>query len=160
MSMILFPRAPGRVGGADSVGYHLGRDLKRLIVNRLPLGRAALRDPIEHVSVEIPKADVGKGERQAHFACEFEHLHKVERFIGEFIDRHHTALDKAARRQTQLLELSVLLASGEHYRRAGYAVRIRNPGKQRIFKVKTSTRGHPANFSSLEISRAADRFEI
>ncbi len=85
---------------------------------------------------------------------------KVERFIGEFIDRHHTALDKAARRQTQLLELSVLLASGEHYRRAGYAVRIRNPGKQRIFKVKTSTRGHPANFSSLEISRAADRFEI
>src|SRR5713101_7879526 len=76
MSMILFPCAPGRVSGADSVGYHLGCDLKRLIVNRLPLGRAALRDPIEHVSVEIPKADVGKGERQAHLACEFEHLHK------------------------------------------------------------------------------------
>src|SRR5258708_16923966 len=76
MSMILFPRAPGRVGGAHSVRYHLGRDLKRLIVDRLPLGRAALRDPIEHVSVELPKADVGKCERQAYFACEFEHLHK------------------------------------------------------------------------------------
>ena len=54
----------------------------------------------------------------------------------------------------------MLLASVEHYRRAGYTVRIRNPGKQPIFKVKTSTRGHPANFSSLEISRQTDRFEI
>ena len=61
--MILFPRAPGRVGGADGVGYHLGRDLKRLIVDRLPLGRAALRNPMEHVSIELPKADVGKCER-------------------------------------------------------------------------------------------------
>ena len=72
--MILFPRAPGRIGGADSVRHHLGRDLKRFIVDRLALGRAALRDPIEHVSVELPKADVGKCEWQAHFACEFEHL--------------------------------------------------------------------------------------
>jgi hypothetical protein len=54
---------------------------------------------------------------------------KVERFVGEFIDRHHAALDKAARRQTQLLELSVLFAAGEHYRRAGYTVRIRNPNQ-------------------------------
>jgi hypothetical protein len=67
---------------------------------------------------------------------------------------------KAARRQTQLLELSVLMAAGEHYRRAGYAVQIRSPGKRRIFKVKTSTRGHPANFSRLEISRGGEGFEI
>lgn len=66
MSMILFPRAPGRVGGADGVGYHLSRDLEWLIVDRFPCGGAALRDSLEHIFLELPKADVCKCDRQAH----------------------------------------------------------------------------------------------
>src|SRR5947207_952107 len=76
MSMILLPRAPGRVGSADSVRYHLRRDLKRLVMDRLALGCAALRDAIGHLAIQLPQADVGECDRQTHFGCEFDHLHK------------------------------------------------------------------------------------
>lgn len=83
----------------------------------------------------------------------------VQRAVRTFISRHHTAFDRVASRETQLLEVAALAVVAEHYRRHGYTVGPRNLVNGE-FRVKLGSRGRISNFSWFEASDPGGSVEI
>ena len=77
----------------------------------------------------------------------------VQSAISDFTRKHRTTFSMLAARQSQLLELAAIVGVDMHYRSNGYASSIRSPEEQGTFVVKTSTRGHPAKYSSIAFEK-------
>jgi hypothetical protein len=84
----------------------------------------------------------------------------VSNAIKLFARQHRTALDFLNARQTQLLEIGAIVGVVQHYRAYGYNTSIRNPGGTQEFRVKLSTRGHPADYSHVVCERGTTVCEL
>lgn len=84
----------------------------------------------------------------------------VSSAIRLFARQHRTALDFLNARQTQLLEIGAMVGVVQHYRAYGYDTSIRNPAGTQEFRVKLSTRGHPADYSHVVCERGATVCEL
>jgi hypothetical protein len=73
--------------------------------------------------------------------------------IRLFAREHRVALDFINGRQTQLLEVGAFVGVVQHYRACGYNTTVRNPQGSNEFRVKLSTRGHPADYSHVVCER-------
>jgi len=85
---------------------------------------------------------------------------KISSAIRQFARQHRTALDFLNARQTQLLEVGAMVGVIQHYRAYGYKTTIQNPTGTQEFRVKLSTRGHPADYSHVVCERGAILFEL
>jgi hypothetical protein len=74
--------------------------------------------------------------------------------------RYKTTFETLVKKRSALLEYAALLLAVERYSQAGYGVTSRNLVRGRLFRVKTSSSGHPWNFSWYEVSRGDRSFEI
>ena len=83
----------------------------------------------------------------------------VKRKLNQLIASYRTTFEKLVYRQSQLLELSALMITAEHYKSKDYSVLAKNL-KQNKFKVKTGARGYPRNFSFFECKKNDIVFEI
>ena len=77
-----------------------------------------------------------------------------------FARQHRTALDFLNARQTQLLEIGAIVGVVQHYRAYGYNTSIQNPAGTQEFRVKLSTRGHPADYSHVVCERGTTVCEL
>jgi hypothetical protein len=77
----------------------------------------------------------------------------VSNAIRLFARQHRTALDFLNVRQTQLLEIGAMVGVVQRYRAHGYNPSIQNPAGAQEFRVKLSTRGHPADYSHVVCER-------
>ncbi len=78
----------------------------------------------------------------------------VQKSIKQFLKKHKHTFLAINSNQSKALELAVTIGVSEHYRSKGYAIHVVNPKKSpKIFVVKTSTRGHPWNFTHLKFER-------
>lgn len=84
----------------------------------------------------------------------------VSNAIKTFARQHRVTLDDIGNRQTQLLEIGANVAVVQHYRAHGYTTTIHNPNGSSEFKVKLSTRGHPADYSRVHCQRGNISCEI
>jgi hypothetical protein len=84
---------------------------------------------------------------------------EVNRFLRMFARRHRVILARIAYSQTQTLELALAVAAAQHYALSGFSVTTVNP-RGNVFVVKTSTRGHPANFSRFLVEKGGTISEI
>src|SRR5580704_389879 len=80
--------------------------------------------------------------------------------IGEFISQNSGMLRQIPTIQSQVLELAVAVAAAEHYGTFGYDVEFVNPRSGPEFVVKSTSRGHPWNYSRIVVRRNAMEFEI
>ena len=80
--------------------------------------------------------------------------------IRLFARQHRTALDFLNARQTQLLEIGAMVGVVQHYRAYGYNTSIQNPTGAHEFRVKLSTRGHPADYSHVVCERGTTVCEL
>lgn len=88
-------------------------------------------------------------------------LDKIDGFLKQFSVRHQNVLRNVALTQTQTLELAAAIAAVQHYESQSFSIVFVNPksaGKD--FRVKTSTRGHPTNFSHVQVSQGGLTWEI
>jgi hypothetical protein len=85
---------------------------------------------------------------------------QISNAIRQFARQHRTALDFLNARQTQLLEVGAMVGVVQHYRAFGYNTSIQNPTGTQEFRVKLSTRGHPADYSHVVCERGAAVFEL
>lgn len=83
----------------------------------------------------------------------------IKRKLGQLIASYRTTFEKMVYRQSQLLELSALMLTAEHYKSKSYSVLAKNL-IQNKFKVKTNARGYPRNFSFFECRKNNIVFEI
>jgi hypothetical protein len=83
----------------------------------------------------------------------------VRRALRDFTRTHRAAFSVVAARESQLLELAAIVAVELHYRSNGYSSLIRSPEGTGTFVVKTSTRGHPAKYSSILFEKDGERTE-
>jgi hypothetical protein len=84
----------------------------------------------------------------------------VSNAIRLFVRQHRTALDFLNARQTQLLEIGAMVGVVQHYRAYGYNTSIQNPAGTGEFRVKLSTRGHPADYSHVVCERGTTVCEL
>lgn len=85
----------------------------------------------------------------------------VKSAVEQFLKRNRQGLYDLSTNQSKALELAATVATAEHYRSRKYEVKIVNPPAAKgVFAVKTSTRGHPWNFTRIQITRDASEFEI
>jgi len=84
----------------------------------------------------------------------------VLRSIRTFAARHRSTLEAIPKRQSGLLELGAFVGIQEHYRSSGFSVRIQNPRPGGPLKVKTSTKGHPWNYTRVLVSSATASAEL
>jgi hypothetical protein len=84
----------------------------------------------------------------------------ISNAIRLFARQHRTALDFLNSRQTQLLEIGAMVGVVQHYRAYGYNTSIRNPAGAQEFRVKLSTRGHPADYSHVVCERGTTVCEL
>lgn len=84
----------------------------------------------------------------------------VSAAIQQFAKQHRTTLDFLNGRQTQLLEIGAMVGVVQHYRANGYTTTIRNPIGAGEFRVKLSTRGHPADYSHVVCERGTSVCEL
>jgi|GEM_PF-1714944 len=73
----------------------------------------------------------------------------VQQALRDFTRKHNATFQLVATRQSQLLELAAIVGVDLHYRSNGYRSTIKSPDGTETFIVKTSTRGHPARYSSI-----------
>lgn len=85
---------------------------------------------------------------------------QISNAIRQFARHHRTALDFLNARQTQLLEVGAMVGVVQHYRAFGYETSIQNPSGTQEFRVKLSTRGHPADYSHVVCARGTSVFEL
>ncbi len=79
--------------------------------------------------------------------------------LRDFARAHRTEFSVIDAREGQLLELATIVAVELHYRSNGYITSIRSPGEASTFVVKTSTRGHPAKYSSIILQKDSEQTE-
>lgn len=80
--------------------------------------------------------------------------------ISQFAKQHRTTLDFLNGRQTQLLEIGAMVGVVQHYSANGYTTTIRNPVGAAEFRVKLSTKGHPADYSHVVCERGTAVCEL
>jgi len=85
---------------------------------------------------------------------------KLSRKIRKFVTSNRGVVRQLPLLQTQILELAAVMAAADHYKSFGYAVEFHNPSRKRSFVVKSSSRGHPWNFSRIRVKRQELEFEI
>lgn len=83
----------------------------------------------------------------------------LEASIKSVISQHYEALQDIAGSQTKLLELASATGIVQHFRTIGYLIEVKNP-KGNAFRVKTSTRGRPLNFSFFVVSSNKYSLEV
>lgn len=84
----------------------------------------------------------------------------VSRSIEAFLKKEKQAFYQISTNQSKALELAVTVGVTEHYRSNSYSVSICNPANDKnTFVVKTSTRGHPWNFSYVHLERDGKEYE-
>jgi len=83
----------------------------------------------------------------------------VSTALRDFTQSHRTDFALIGTRESQLLELAAIVAVELHYRSNGYVTSIRSPFGPATFVVKTSTRGHPANYSSILLQKEGEETE-
>jgi hypothetical protein len=84
----------------------------------------------------------------------------VKTSIKKFLKKHKQAFYTISSNQSKALELAVTVGVSEHYRSNGYTISVVNPKKSPgTFVVKTSTRGHPWNFTHLKFERDGAVYE-
>lgn len=87
-------------------------------------------------------------------------ISSVQKSIKTFLEKHKQTFYTISSNQSKALELAVTVGVSEHYRSNGYEITVVNPKKsRRTFVVKTSTRGHPWNFSHLRFERKGILYE-
>lgn len=59
-----------------------------------------------------------------------------------------------------MLELAAVTGIQEHYRSNGFSVSVVNPDDAAVFRIKTSTRGHPWNFSHIQLVKGPLEAEL
>lgn len=80
--------------------------------------------------------------------------------VKKFLKKHKQTTYNLSSNQSKALELAVTVGVAEHYRSNGYEITVVNPKKNpEVFVVKTSTRGHPWNFSHLVLERNGAVYE-
>jgi hypothetical protein len=84
---------------------------------------------------------------------------KVSAFVRSALKKHQAALRDIATHQTAVLELAAFVATYEHYRLAMMGVRMVHPTAGAL-TIKTTTRGHPAKFTRIEVSHGAANWEV
>lgn len=87
-------------------------------------------------------------------------LIEIHKAIKRVIKRHAVAFRTISSSQTALLEIASITGIVEHYKSLGCVLTVINPKGKRGFVVKTSTRGHPWNFSYFQSTLAGQDFEI
>ena len=84
----------------------------------------------------------------------------VQQSIKKFLKKHKQTFFTISSNQSKALELAVTVGVSEHYRSTGYTIHVVNPKKSPgTFVVKTSTRGHPWNFTHLKLERNGAVYE-
>ncbi|WP_338825149.1 hypothetical protein MHOCP_07030 [Moorella humiferrea] len=83
----------------------------------------------------------------------------VANALISFIKKYKTEFYQMSSRHSQILEMAALMIAAEHYRMQGYNVTPKNLFETQ-FKVKTTARGYPWNFSWFEVSKKGNCFEI
>lgn len=71
---------------------------------------------------------------------------KIKEELVKFIKKYKSNFDSFGKRQSQLFELAALVLTAEHYRLKNYEIQPKQLFNKK-FKVKTSARGYPKNFS-------------
>ncbi len=84
---------------------------------------------------------------------------KLGRAVGDFMARHRTSFNQVARRDSQILEIGALCIATRHYESAGYTVSVQRP-RDGVFRVNTTARGRPWNFSYFSIVNNSHEYEI
>jgi hypothetical protein len=79
--------------------------------------------------------------------------------IRKAIDNHADALKEIGDSQTKLLELASVTGVVQHFKSLGFEATVSNPSGT-TFRVKTSTRGLPWNFSSFSVQRGNEKLEV
>ncbi len=77
----------------------------------------------------------------------------ISNLLARFVRRHRTTFDTLSTRQSALLELGAMVGVQEHYRSRGFEIKVMNPGRLAEFRVKTSTRGAPWNYTRIRATR-------
>ena len=59
-----------------------------------------------------------------------------------------------------MLELAAVTGVQEHYKSNGFDIEVRNPASADVFRIKTTTRGHPWNFSHIHLKKGSLEAEL
>lgn len=84
----------------------------------------------------------------------------ISKLLGRFVRRHKTSFEIISQRQSMLLELGTVVGIQEHYRSRGFSIELIQPPGLSKFRVKTSTRGWPWNYTRIRASRGVDSVDI
>jgi hypothetical protein len=87
-------------------------------------------------------------------------LDAITKTLDAFVKRHQITFVKLGSRQTQILELAAIVGVSQHYVANAFDVEIQNPRNGSEFVVKSSTRGHPSEYSRVACSKATDCVEL
>jgi hypothetical protein len=87
-------------------------------------------------------------------------LSRLVRGLRSIARRYRTTFETLVQKRSALLEYAALLLAVERYAEAGYDVTSRNLVRGRLFRVKTTSTGHPWNFSWYEANRGDRSFEL
>jgi len=85
---------------------------------------------------------------------------ELKKAVKRVIKSHAQAFKDVGASQPKLLELAAITGVAQHYLSHGYAVSAVNPKGKKGFAVKTSTRGHPWNFSRITAVRPNEAVEL
>ena len=87
-------------------------------------------------------------------------LEAIAASLESFVSKHQVTFQNLGTRQTQILELAATVGVIRHYSASGFAVSIQNPSANNVFVLKSSTRGHPADYSRVQCVRGGHEIEI
>lgn len=79
--------------------------------------------------------------------------------LNSFIGKYRANFENMPKQESALLEMASLIVSVEHYRIQGYRTQPKNLQKG-FFRVKTTARGYPTNFSYFVVQNGSLYFEI
>jgi hypothetical protein len=82
----------------------------------------------------------------------------VKAAVTAFARNNRVAFSRLSGRQSQILELGAFVGTAQHFKAAGFALQFHSSGSR--FRLKTSTRGHPSDYSRIVCSRGDLRVEL
>lgn len=85
---------------------------------------------------------------------------ELEKSIRGVIRKHAAAFRAIGTSQPRLLELASITGIAHHYQAKGFTIKVENPAGMSEFVIKTSTRGHPWNFSRIVAHNSRRSFEL
>lgn len=85
----------------------------------------------------------------------------VQASINTFLRRHRQSFANISSNQSKALELALIVGVTAHYKSNGYNVAVVNPRRTAsVFRIKTSTRGDPWNFSHIRLEQHGHVYEV